>query len=245
MAKNKGKYTDEFGKNYRNRTIASIKAEITERTKIVNEKIKNTDKETLNNSYVKQAIEDLKVLSNSKTKNISANVSGTRTRESLIRQARELKAYENWDIYSEQGKQELRARSQKAFNSFKQVKGRENISESDWNSFVEALGALASGSKKEKVKRKSDSKKEALKRASETMYDLISSSKSSNDFVDAWQQASKEGKIRFVDIWKEIEEDKKSGKLNANTTFQIMEEFKKRVSEAGIKKDENEDSLGD
>lgn len=234
MAKGKEKYVDEFGKNYRNRTIASIKAEITERTKIVNEKIKNTDKETLNNSYVKQAIEDLKVLSNSKTKKISANVNGTRTRESLIRQARELKAYENWDIYSEQGKQELRARSQKAFNSFKQVKGRENITESDWNSFVEALGALASGNKKEGVKR-----------ASETMYDLISSSKSSNDFVDAWQQASKEGKIRFVDIWKEIEEDKKSGKLNANTTFQIMEEFKKRVSEAGIKKDENEDSLGD
>ena len=234
MAKNKEKYTDEFGKNYRNRTIASIKAEITERTKIVNKKIKNTDKETLNNSYVKQAIEDLKVISNSKGNKIAANVSGARTRESLIRQARELKAYENWDIYSEQGKQELRARSQKAFNSFKQVKGRENISESDWNSFVEALGALASGDKKEGVKR-----------ASETMYDLISSSKSSNDFVDAWQQASKEGKIRFVDIWKEIEADKKSGKLNANTTFQIMEEFKKRVSEAGIKKDENEDSLGD
>lgn len=226
MAKEKN-YQEEFGSNYKQRSKASIKAEIKYRTKRVNEMIKSTPKEILENPYVSQAINDLKILSGSKSNRIIANVSSSRTKESLIRQVRELKSYENWDIYSEQGQEKLNQRAKKAYQSFCNIKGRENIDEKDWNRMVEAFGALNSGT----IDKPTSKKGEQLKKTVETMYDLISSGRSSNDFVDAWSYASEEGKIRFVDIWKDIEKEYEG---KGATTFKIMEDFKKRVAEAGL-----------
>lgn len=226
MAKEKN-YQEEFGSNYKQRSIASIKAEIKYRTKRVNEMIKSTPKEILENPYVSQAINELKILSGSKSNRIIANVSSSRTKESLIRQVRELKSYENWDIYSEQGQEKLNQRAKKAYQSFSNIKGRENIDEKDWNRMVEAFGALNSGT----IDKPTSKKGEQLKKTVETMYDLISSGRASNDFVDAWSYASEEGKIRFVDIWKDIEKEYEG---KSATTFKIMEDFKKRVAEAGL-----------
>lgn len=217
------KYKKEFGFNYRNRTIESLKAEIKYRTYKVNENIKSTPKEILNNTFVNQAINELKELSGSKTNKLRADINRARSRESLIRQVRELKSYENWDIYSEEGKKELSARAEKAYEKFKNnilVKNTpalKDMTKEEWKSMSEALGALKSGT--------SDRNK---KQEISTLYDdLIGDNRHSSDFIEAWSKASEKGKIKFVDIWKELEEEIKG---EGYDSFKIIEMFKERVS---------------
>ena len=58
----------------------------------------------------------------------------------------------------------------------------------------------------------------------------ILSRKSSDDFVDAYMQASEKGKIKFVDLWKQVEQEFKGLQ---KTTFEQMEYFKELVRNYG------------
>ena len=217
--KREEKYKDEFGANYKQRTKESLKAEISYRTKELNRKLKNLDASMTGVNIVKNAIETANLLSNSKNRDkLIAGIGKTRSKESLIRQARELKSIENIDFYTEEGQKKLEKRfinSYKAFCTNLELEYEDNekdekdekdidvFTEEDYRNMVEAFGAIGQD---------------------------ILSRKSSDDFVDAYQQASEKGKIKFVDLWNKAEEDFKGLQ---KTTFEQMEYFKELLRNYG------------
>ena len=217
--KREEKYKDEFGANYKQRTKESLKAEISYRTKELNRKLKNLDASMTGVNIVKNAIETANLLSDSKNRDkLIAGIGKTRSKESLIRQARELKSIENIDFYTEEGQKKLEKRfinSYKAFCTNLELEYEDNekdekdekdidvFTEEDYRNMVEAFGAIGQD---------------------------ILSRKSSDDFVDAYQQASEKGKIKFVDLWNKAEEDFKGLQ---KTTFEQMEYFKELLRNYG------------
>ena len=220
--KREEKYKDEFGANYKQRTKESLKAEISYRTKELNKKLKNLDASMTGVNIVKNAIETANLLSDSKNRDkLIAGIGKARSKESLIRQARELKSIENIDFYTEEGQKKLEQRfinSYKAFCTNLDLKCEDNekdkkykkdekdidvFTEEDYRNMVEAFGAIGQD---------------------------ILSRKSSDDFVDAYQQASEKGKIKFVDLWNKAEEDFKGLQ---KTTFEQMEYFKELLRNYG------------
>ena len=217
--KREEKYKDEFGANYKQRTKESLKAEILYRTKELNRKLKNLDASMTGVNIVKNAIETANLLSDSKNRNkLIAGIGKSRSKESLIRQARELKSIENIDFYTEEGQKKLEKRfinSYKAFCTNLELEYEDNekdekdekdidvFTEEDYRNMVEAFGAIGQD---------------------------ILSRKSSDDFVDAYQQASEKGKIKFVDLWNKAEEDFKGLQ---KTTFEQMEYFKELLRNYG------------
>ena len=217
--KREEKYKDEFGANYKQRTKESLKAEISYRTKELNKKLKNLDASMTGVNIVKNAIETANLLSDSKNRDkLIAGIGKTRSKESLIRQARELKSIENIDFYTEEGQKKLEKRfinSYKAFCTNLELEYEDNekdekdekdidvFTEEDYRNMVEAFGAIGQD---------------------------ILSRKSSDDFVDAYQQASEKGKIKFVDLWNKAEEDFKGLQ---KTTFEQMEYFKELLRNYG------------
>ena len=217
--KREEKYKDEFGVNYKQRTKESLKAEISYRTKELNRKLKNLDASMTGVNIVKNAIETANLLSDSKNRDkLIAGIGKTRSKESLIRQARELKSIENIDFYTEEGQKKLEKRfinSYKAFCTNLELEYEDNekdekdekdidvFTEEDYRNMVEAFGAIGQD---------------------------ILSRKSSDDFVDAYQQASEKGKIKFVDLWNKAEEDFKGLQ---KTTFEQMEYFKELLRNYG------------
>lgn len=217
--KREEKYKDEFGANYKQRTKESLKAEISYRTKELNKKLKNLDASMTGVNIVKNAIEAANLLSGSKNREkLIAGIGKSRNKESLIRQARELKSIENIDFYTKEGQEKLEKRfinSYKAFCTNLELKCEDNkkdkkdekdidvFTEEDYRNMVEAFGAIGQD---------------------------ILSRKSSNDFVDAYQQASEKGKIKFVDLWKQAEQDFKGLQ---KTTFEQMEYFKELLRNYG------------
>ena len=217
--KREEKYKDEFGANYKQRTKESLKAEISYRTKELNKKLKNLDASMTGVNIVKNAIETANLLSDSKNRDkLIAGIGKKRSKESLIRQARELKSIENIDFYTEEGQKKLEKRfinSYKAFCTNLELEYEDNekdekdekdidvFTEEDYRNMVEAFGAIGQD---------------------------ILSRKSSDDFVDAYQQASEKGKIKFVDLWNKAEEDFKGLQ---KTTFEQMEYFKELLRNYG------------
>ena len=217
--KREEKYKDEFGANYKQRTKESLKAEISYRTKELNKKLKNLDASMTGVNIVKNAIETANLLSDSKNRDkLIAGIGKSRSKESLIRQARELKSIENIDFYTEEGQKKLEKRfinSYKAFCTNLELEYEDNekdekdekdidvFTEEDYRNMVEAFGAIGQD---------------------------ILSRKSSDDFVDAYQQASEKGKIKFVDLWNKAEEDFKGLQ---KTTFEQMEYFKELLRNYG------------
>ena len=217
--KREEKYKDEFGANYKQRTKESLEAEISYRTKELNKKLKNLDASMTGVNIVKNAIETANLLSDSKNRDkLIAGIGKTRSKESLIRQARELKSIENIDFYTEEGQKKLEKRfinSYKAFCTNLELEYEDNekdekdekdidvFTEEDYRNMVEAFGAIGQD---------------------------ILSRKSSDDFVDAYQQASEKGKIKFVDLWNKAEEDFKGLQ---KTTFEQMEYFKELLRNYG------------
>lgn len=214
--KREEKYKDEFGTNYKQRTKESLKAEISYRTKELNKKLKNLDASMTGVNIVKNAIETANLLSDSKDRDkLIAGIGKSRSKESLIRQARELKSIENIDFYTEEGQKKLEKRfinSYKAFCTNLELEYEDNekdekdidvFTEEDYRNMVEAFGAIGQD---------------------------ILSRKSSDDFVDAYQQASEKGKIKFVDLWNKAEEDFKGLQ---KTTFEQMEYFKELLRNYG------------
>ena len=217
--KREEKYKDEFGANYKQRTKESLKAEISYRTKELNRKLKNLDASMTGVNIVKNAIETANLLSDSKNRDkLIAGIGKTRSKESLIRQARELKSIENIDFYTEEGQKKLEKRfinSYKAFCTNLELEYEDNekdekdekdidvFTEEDYRNMVEAFGAIGQD---------------------------ILSRKSSDDFVDAYQQASEKGKIKFVDLWNKAEQDFKGLQ---KTTFEQMEYFKELLRNYG------------
>ena len=217
--KREEKYKEEFGANYKQRTKESLKAEISYRTKELNRKLKNLDASMTGVNIVKNAIETANLLSNSKNRDkLIAGIGKTRSKESLIRQARELKSIENIDFYTEEGQKKLEKRfinSYKAFCTNLELEYEDNekdekdekdidvFTEEDYRNMVEAFGAIGQD---------------------------ILSRKSSDDFVDAYQQASEKGKIKFVDLWNKAEQDFKGLQ---KTTFEQMEYFKELLRNYG------------
>ena len=217
--KREEKYKDEFGANYKQRTKESLKAEISYRTKELNRKLKNLDASMTGVNIVKNAIETANLLSDSKNRDkLIAGIGKSRSKESLIRQARELKSIENIDFYTEEGQKKLEKRfinSYKAFCTNLELEYEDNekdekdekdidvFTEEDYRNMVEAFGAIGQD---------------------------ILSRKSSDDFVDAYQQASEKGKIKFVDLWNKAEEDFKGLQ---KTTFEQMEYFKELLRNYG------------
>ena len=217
--KREEKYKDEFGANYKQRTKESLKAEISYRTKELNRKLKNLDASMTGVNIVKNAIETANLLSDSKNRDkLIAGIGKSRSKESLIRQARELKSIENIDFYTEEGQKKLEKRfinSYKAFCTNLELEYEDNekdekdekdidvFTEEDYRNMVEAFGAIGQD---------------------------ILSRKSSDDFIDAYQQASEKGKIKFVDLWNKAEEDFKGLQ---KTTFEQMEYFKELLRNYG------------
>ena len=229
--KREEKYKDEIGANYKQRTKESLKAEISYRTKELNRKLKNLDASMTGVNIVKNAIETANLLSDSKNRDkLIAGIGKSRSKESLIRQARELKSIENIDFYTEEGQKKLEKRFINSYKAFctnleleyedneKDKKDEDNekdkkdekdekdidvFTEEDYRNMVEAFGAIGQD---------------------------ILSRKSSDDFVDAYQQASEKGKIKFVDLWNKAEEDFKGLQ---KTTFEQMEYFKELLRNYG------------
>lgn len=197
------KYKEEFGANYKQRTKESLKAEIQYRTEKINKNLKTLDKEAAASKIFLNAVQEANVIAGSKQRTkLVAGTSKSRYKESLIRQARELKSIEQIDIYSEEGKKKLEQRYQQSFESFKENVDSE-VSLADYDRMVEAFGAIG--------------------------HDLINR-RSSDDFVDAFTTASEKGKIKFVDIWKDIEKEAKGKQW---TTYKQMENFKAKLRNYG------------
>ena len=118
--KREEKYKDEFGANYKQRTKESLKAEISYRVKKLNKEFKQFDDSFTGINIVKDAIEDANILAGKKNRNkLIQGLDRTRTKESLIRQARELKSIENMDIYTKYGQEKLAERYYKSYETFK------------------------------------------------------------------------------------------------------------------------------
>lgn len=202
--KREEKYKDEFGANYKQRTKESLKAEISYRVRKLNKEFKQFDESFTGINIVKDAIEDANILAGKKNRNkLIQGLDRNRTKESLIRQARELKSIENMDIYTKYGQEKLAERYYKSYETFKENFDFDELTEEEYRNMVEAFGAIGN--------------------------DIVDR-KSSNDFADAYRNASEKGKVKFVDLWKEAVKysDNKGWNL-----YDRMEYFKELLRNAG------------
>ena len=202
--KREEKYKKEFGANYKKRTKESLKAEISYRVKKLNKEFKQFDDSFTGINIVKDAIEDANILAGKKNRNkLIQGLDRNRTKESLIRQARELKSIENMDIYTKYGQEKLAERYYKSYETFKENFDFDELTEEEYRNMVEAFGAIGN--------------------------DIVDR-KSSNDFADAYKNASEKGKIKFVDLWKEAVKYSNNKGWNL---YDRMEYYKEILRNAG------------
>lgn len=199
-------YSNEFYKDYKTRSKASLKAEIRESTKELNARLQGYDVSKGSN-FVKSSLYRINLLAGSKQityKKAVLGLTARRDKESLIRQARELKAFNKWDIYTPEGKRALEERERKAYETFTEHEWSD-ISKQQWKDMVEAFGAIGA--------------------------DIITEV-SSDDFVRAYSEASDKGKVRFVDIYKEMEKEYAEQGLSPadnSVRYDFILDFKERL----------------
>ena len=125
-------------------TIKELKTYIKENTTSVNKALKSYYESGEDISTVNKQISKLKQLSGISKKDnryIIANFRGKRKVE-LVRQARELTYFSNWDIETPSGIERASEKELKAYETFSSRPEFQDIDFSEWRSLVEAFGAL-------------------------------------------------------------------------------------------------------
>ena len=125
-------------------TIKELKAYIKENTISVNKALESYYESGEDISTVNKQISKLKQLSGISKKDnryIIANFRGKKKVE-LVRQARELTYFSNWDIDTPLGIEQASERERKAYEEFSSKKEFKNIEYDEWRGLVEAFGAL-------------------------------------------------------------------------------------------------------
>lgn len=125
-------------------TVKELKSYIKENTISVNQTLKSYYESGEDISTVNKQISKLKQLSGISKKNnkyIIANFRGKRKVE-LVRQARELTYFSNWDIDTPRGIEKASEKELKAFETFSSRPEFQNIDFNEWRSLVEAFGAF-------------------------------------------------------------------------------------------------------
>ena len=125
-------------------TVKELKAYIKENTTSVNKALESYYESGQNIATVNKQISKLKQLSGISKKNnryIIANFRGKKKVE-LVRQARELTYFSNWDIDTPLGIEQASERERKAYEDFSSKHEFKNIEYDEWRGLVEAFGAL-------------------------------------------------------------------------------------------------------
>ena len=125
-------------------TVKELKSYIKENTISVNQTLKSYYESGEDISTVNKQISKLKQLSGISKKDnkyIIANFRGKRKVE-LVRQARELTYFSNWDIDTPRGIEKASEKELKAFETFSSRPEFQNIDFNEWRSLVEAFGAF-------------------------------------------------------------------------------------------------------
>lgn len=123
-------------------TVKELKEFIRYQTGKANLSISEYKQNDFTNTMYDSGISKLQEVSgvNKKTGAIALKFTGKNKAE-LVRQARELKYFNKWDIYSTEGKATLDEKSRKAYETFKENYG-DNWSEQEWRDLVEAFGSV-------------------------------------------------------------------------------------------------------
>ena len=125
-------------------SIKELKAYIKENTTSVNKALESYYESGQDIATVNKQISKLKQLSGISKKDnryIIANFSGKNKTE-LIRQARELTSFSNWDIDTPSGIERASEKELKAYETFSSRPEFQDIDFSEWRSLVEAFGAF-------------------------------------------------------------------------------------------------------
>ena len=125
-------------------TVKELKSYIKENTISVNQALKSYYESGEDISTVNKQISKLKQLSGISKKDnkyIIANFRGKKKVE-LVRQARELTYFSNWDIDTPLGIEQASERERKAYEDFSSKPEFKNIEYDEWRGLVEAFGAL-------------------------------------------------------------------------------------------------------
>ena len=125
-------------------TIKELKAYIKENTTSVNKALESYYESGKDIATVNKQISKMKQLSGISKKDnryIIANFRGKRKVE-LVRQARELTYFSNWDIDTPSGIEKASEKELKAYETFSSRPEFQDIDFSEWRSLVEAFGAF-------------------------------------------------------------------------------------------------------
>lgn len=125
-------------------TVSELKAYIKENTTSVNKALESYYESGQDIATVNKQISKLKQLSGISKKDnryIIANFRGKKKVE-LVRQARELTYFSNWDIDTPLGIEQASERERKAYEDFSSKPEFKNIEYDEWRELVEAFGAL-------------------------------------------------------------------------------------------------------
>lgn len=136
----------ERGKTWKDKSREELHSEIRRLTKEANVRIAGIKLTQTLPKDVQQAVNYMKQLSGvSKGKGkaeIGVGDLQSKSKQELIQQARELKAFSMWDIESPEALRQLEAREQKEWETFKKGAGREDWTYEEWRKFVEVAGAI-------------------------------------------------------------------------------------------------------
>lgn len=123
-------------------TRKAIESEIRKKTHIVNERLKQFYNEGNENIMVSSEINKLQsIAGKGRGKNKIGLGLRKKTKQELVRQLRELKYFEQWDIYTEEGQRSLEARERKAWESF--YKDNPGFTYQEWRNLVETFGSIS------------------------------------------------------------------------------------------------------
>ena len=125
-------------------TVRELKAYIKENTVSVNKALESYYESGQNIATVNKQISKLRQLSGISKKNNNLIIANFRDKRKidLIRQARELTYFSNWDIDTPSGIERASEKELKAYETFSSRPEFQNIDFDEWHSLVEAFGAF-------------------------------------------------------------------------------------------------------
>jgi hypothetical protein len=133
-------------KAWSKRTNKELQAIIREKTKEVNVRLFEYRLAGKEYKDVEQAIRNIKNISGVEESKEGFEIgTGSISRKSkaqLIRQARELNSFLQWDISTPEGRRQLEAREQKEWKTFQERPDHKDWTYDEWRDVVETMGAL-------------------------------------------------------------------------------------------------------
>lgn len=125
-------------------TVRELKAYIKENTTSVNKALESYYESGQDIATVNKQISKLKQLSGISKKDNRYIIANFRDKKKveLVRQARELTYFSNWDIDTPLGIEQVSERERKAYEDFSSKPEFKNIEYDEWRGLVEAFGAL-------------------------------------------------------------------------------------------------------